>query len=144
MNDLSPESRFLHDLVAIPSVSGNEGPAAQHFADFAASLGFDSEVDEAGNALAARGPGLSQAHTHIVLLGHIDTVSGDIPVRIEQGVLHGRGSVDAKGPLCAMLWGAHRATLPKCVRVTVCAAVGEETAGSPGARALVTRFTPDA
>ena len=37
----------------------------------------------------------------IVLLGHMDTVPGDIPIRREGDVLYGRGSVDAKGPLAA-------------------------------------------
>ncbi|QKK09717.1 MAG: M20/M25/M40 family metallo-hydrolase [Planctomycetota bacterium] len=65
-----------------------------------------AEIDEAGNALAHRGP--ADAPVHIMLLGHIDTVPGDIPVRIAGGVLHGRGSVDAKGPLAAMLCRAAR------------------------------------
>ena len=39
--------------------------------------------------------GNSDGPREIVLLGHIDTVPGHIPVRIEDGVLHGRGSVDA-------------------------------------------------
>ncbi len=79
-----------------------------------------------------------------MLLGHIDTVPGEIPVRIEDGVLHGRGSVDAKGPLAAMLCAAARASLPEGVRLTVAGAVGEETTGSPGARFLVTQYRPDA
>ena len=48
----------------------------------------------------------------IVLLGHIDTVPGNIPVRIEStadgDVLYGRGSVDAKGPLATFVAGAAR------------------------------------
>ena len=31
-------------------------------------------------------------------------------MRLEDGVLHGRGSVDAKGPLCTMLVAASRAS----------------------------------
>ena len=44
----------------------------------------------------------------IVLLGHIDTVPGNIPVRIENDLLYGRGSVDAKGPLATFVAGAAR------------------------------------
>ncbi len=134
--------RILIDLVSTPSVSGSERIAAELFAARARDLGFRSEVDEAGNALAHRGS--PDARTHIMLLGHIDTVPGSIPVRVEDGVLHGRGSVDAKGPLAAMLCGAARAELPDDVRVTVAGAVGEESAGSPGARFLAPLFRPSA
>ncbi|MFI4873663.1 MAG: [LysW]-lysine hydrolase [Phycisphaerales bacterium JB061] len=139
---MNEAEQVLFDLVATPSVSGSERKAAEVFVRHASELGYDAEIDEAGNALAHRGP--IDAPVHIVLLGHIDTVPGDIPVRVESGVLHGRGSVDAKGPLAAMLVGASRAVLPEDVRVTVAGAVGEETAGSPGARHLAQQYRPSA
>lgn len=139
---MNEAEQVLFDLVATPSVSGSERKAAEVFVRHASELGYDAEIDEAGNALAHRGP--IDAPVHIVLLGHIDTVPGDIPVRVESGVLHGRGSVDAKGPLAAMLVGASRAVLPEEVRVTVAGAVGEETAGSPGARHLAQQYRPSA
>lgn len=139
---MNEAEQVLFDLVATPSVSGSERRAAEVFVRHAHELGYDAEIDEAGNALAHRGP--IDAPVHIVLLGHIDTVPGEIPVRIEDGVLHGRGSVDAKGPLAAMLVGASRVDLPEDVRVTVAGAVGEETAGSPGARYLAQQYRPSA
>ena len=144
---LTEDQRVLAELVATPSVSGCERRAAEVFVRHAASMGLETEIDEAGNAIAHRGSGATgaaSAGVHIVLLGHIDTVPGEIPVRIEGGVLHGRGSVDAKGPLAAMLCAAARASLPEGVRLTVVGAVGEETTGSPGARFLVTQYRPDA
>ncbi len=139
---MNEAEQVLFDLVATPSVSGSERKAAEVFVRHASELDYDAEIDEAGNALAHRGA--IDAPVHIVLLGHIDTVPGDIPVRVESGVLHGRGSVDAKGPLAAMLVGASRAVLPEDVRVTVAGAVGEETAGSPGARHLAQQYRPSA
>ena len=139
---MNEAEQVLFDLVATPSVSSSERKAAEVFVRHASELGYVAEIDEAGNALAHRGP--IDAPVHIVLLGHIDTVPGDIPVRVESGVLHGRGSVDAKGPLAAMLVGASRAVLPEDVRVTVAGAVGEETAGSPGARHLAQQYRPSA
>ena len=139
---MNEAEQVLFDLVATPSVSGSERRAAEVFVRHAHELGYVAEIDEAGNALAHRGP--IDAPVHIVLLGHIDTVPGDIPVRVESGVLHGRGSVDAKGPLAAMLVGASRAELPDDVRVTVAGAVGEGTAGSPGARHLAQQYRPSA
>ena len=44
----------------------------------------------------------------VVLLGHMDTVRGYIPVKLEDGVLFGRGAVDAKGPLAAFLCATAR------------------------------------
>ncbi len=135
-------AQILFDLVSTPSVSGNEHTAATVFAEHARSLGFDAHVDEVNNAIAHRGS--DDAGIHIVLLGHIDTVPGDIPVRIEDGTLYGRGSVDAKGPLTAMLVAASQATLPDGVRITVAGAAGEETSGSVGARHIVDQWSPDA
>ena len=135
---------LLHELVATSSVSGAERGAVEVFVRHAAAMGYRAEIDEAGNGLAHRGAGNADGDCHIVLLGHIDTVPGHIPVRIERGVLHGRGSVDAKGPLAAMLAGAACVELPAGVRVTVAGAVGEETADSPGARHLAGRLRPHA
>lgn len=139
---MNEAERVLVDLISTPSVSGYERAAAEVFARYAIELGYDAEIDEAGNALAHRGA--IDAPVHIMLLGHIDTVPGEIPVRVEGGELYGRGSVDAKGPLAAMLVGASRALLPEDVRVTVAGAVGEETAGSPGARYLAQQYRPSA
>lgn len=133
---------LLVELVSTPSVSGDERAAAEVFVTHAHGLGLHAEIDEAGNALAHRGG--QAAAVHIMLLGHIDTVGGHIPVRVDDGILSGRGSVDAKGPLAAMLVAAAAAELPEGVHVTVAGAVGEETARSPGARHLATQFRPTA
>lgn len=142
--DLSEASRILFDLVNTSSVSGNEREAAEVFERNAEQLGYEAHIDEVNNAIAHRGASESEASIHIVLLGHIDTVPGEIEVRIENGILHGRGSVDAKGPLVAMLVAGSRAKLPDGVRLTVAGAVGEEASGSIGARHLVNQWSPDA
>jgi LysW-gamma-L-lysine carboxypeptidase len=77
----------------------------------------------------------------VVLLGHIDTVPGEIPVRVEDGELIGRGAVDAKGPLAAFV-AAATAPVPG-VRVTVVGAVEEESPTSKGARFRATLAAPD-
>ncbi len=146
MTQLPDSVRFLHDLVAIASVAPDEAIAVDLFITQARSLGMQAFVDEAGNAHALRATSetQSQPHIEIALLGHIDTVRGDIPVRIEHGILHGRGSVDAKGPLAAMLFAASAVNLPSNVTVRVIAAVGEETPLSPGARHLAQTLCPRA
>ena len=101
-----------------------------------AERGFRASVDEAGNAVGEIGDGPA----HVVLLGHIDTVPGDIAVRVEDGELVGRGAVDAKGPLAAFVAAATTAVAG--VRVTVVGAVEEESPTSAGARYRATLVAP--
>ncbi len=79
----------------------------------------------------------------IVLLGHIDTVPGDIPVRFEDGKLHGRGTVDAKGPLAAFAAAAARIGRQPGWRIVVIGAVEEEASSSKGAHYAATQYAPD-
>lgn len=133
--------QLLHALVATPSVSGDEQNAVKLLVERMAELAFDQAyVDGAGNAVGIRGAG----EHDIVLLGHIDTVPGDIPVRVEKGILYGRGAVDAKGPLAAFVMAAARAELPDNHRFVVIGAVEEESATSKGARFAVEQFRPKA
>ena len=64
-----------------------------------AEHGADPLVDGAGNTLATTGSG----SPHVVLNTHVDTVSPHVPYDRADGVIHGRGACDAKGPLAAML-----------------------------------------
>lgn len=135
-------SDLLVELVRRSSPSGFEAPAVRYLVAWMVAHGFDARVDEAGSACGIRGP-LDAPHT-LMLLGHIDTVPGEIPVRVEDGVLYGRGSVDAKGPLCAFAEAAAQATIPAGWRVVVIGAVEEESATSRGARFVRDCFHPDA
>ncbi len=139
------EIELLHQLVAIPSLSGAEHKAAEFLATAMTSLGLSSSIDEVGNAVGIREcpDEYGQISMEIVLLGHMDTVPGDIPVRIEEGILYGRGAVDAKGPLAAFIVAASRANLPPGTRVVVVGAVEEESATSNGARHVAARYQPD-
>ena len=76
---------FLHQTVATPSLSGEEGDVARLIVEQMAAWGYEEAfVDEAGNAVGCLGP--AGADRLIVLLGHIDTVPGRIPVRIYKTV----------------------------------------------------------
>jgi LysW-gamma-L-lysine carboxypeptidase len=122
---------LLRDLVATPSLSGEEGAATDRLVDYFAEHGREAFVDEVGNVHA---PG----DDALLLTSHVDTVPGDIPVRVDDDVLWGRGAVDAKGPLCAMAVAAVE------TGVSFVGVVGEES-DSRGARHLVeTRDEPDA
>ncbi|MGB1586827.1 MAG: M20/M25/M40 family metallo-hydrolase [Thermoplasmatota archaeon] len=125
---------ILEDLVRIPSTSGHEAEAVAWFANRAKRDGFEAEVDAAGNLHIHRG-----GPTPVWYIGHIDTVPGDIPVRIEDGELWGRGSVDAKGCLAAA-YEALLASPTAPVRIVAC--VGEER-DSPGAKHLLQGPSPE-
>jgi len=124
MNDLE----FLEKLLSIPSPSGGEDIFAEYLVAQMRKLGFVTHRDEAGNVVGAVGH--PEAERHIVLLGHMDTVSGFIPVRWEGNKLYGRGAVDAKGPLAAFVLAAAQVA-PRLAdaRLTVIGAVEEESHG---------------
>ena len=130
---------LLRRLVAITSLSDHERPAVAELCRQMEARGFRARIDGAGSAIGTIGTGARQ----VVLLGHIDTVPGEIPVRIEDGVLWGRGAVDAKGPLCTFVAAAAAAAPDLQATVTVVGAVGEERLGSPGARAVAMWDAPD-
>lgn len=130
---------LLTEMVAIPSVSGDEGALAQFLATTMEGLGYRAEVDAAGNAVGHVGAG----GRHIVLLGHMDTVPGDVPVRREGRLLYGRGAVDAKGPLAAFIVAGARVAENLGARLTVIGAVEEEAATSKGAYYAVGQYRPE-
>ncbi len=130
---------LLTSMLRIQSLSGQEGALARFLADELAARGFRSSIDAAGNAVGERGDAASGPT--LVLLGHMDTVPGDIHVRREGDLLFGRGAVDAKGPLAAFVAAATTFNGPG--RVIVIGAVEEESATSKGARAAASSFAPD-
>ncbi|HWG90413.1 MAG TPA: [LysW]-lysine hydrolase [Candidatus Thermoplasmatota archaeon] len=136
---LHPDVQLLHDLVAIPSVTGDTEKAAEWLVGEAKRRGLEAMVDEAGNAVVTAGRG----ERVILLVGHIDTVPGDLPVRLERGFLWGRGAVDAKGPLAAFVAAAARFKDREDVRLVVVGACDEEKE-SEGAKHLLPRYKPEA
>jgi len=130
---------LLRALVAIPSLSHEERHAVEFLRGAMASRGFELLDSDAGSAVGRIGSG----EKHIVLLGHIDTVPGHIPVEIRDGVLWGRGAVDAKGPLATFVAAASAAADRLNATITVIGATGEEVIGSPGANEVATWPAPD-
>ena len=143
MNSI-PET--LLDLVKIYSPSGSEQAAVSYLVSRMEALNFTRAfTDEAGNAVGVMGSGPHQ----IVLLGHIDTVPGEIPVRVENvgathasPILYGRGSVDAKGPLAAFVDAAAAIGPIDGWQVVVIGTVGEEK-NSDGARYIAPLYHPE-
>ncbi|MFQ6016200.1 MAG: [LysW]-lysine hydrolase, partial [Anaerolineae bacterium] len=131
------ELTLLREMLEIYSPSGQEGELAVYLLRRMKELGFHTHQDRAGNVIGVMGEGGKE----ILLLGHMDTVGGFIPIRLEGGQLYGRGAVDAKGPLAAFILAVAR-TGPLPGRRIVVAGVVEEEASSLGARSLLDQFSP--
>jgi acetylornithine deacetylase len=128
------EVSFLRDLVAIPSISGNEAGAAEFVAEYARRAGLDVVLDDASVRVSV---GDEQAGPTLVLASHLDVVPpGDgwtrdpfVPA-IEGERLYGRGSGDAKASVSAMIHALIDMTRPHVVpkgRVLAIFSFGEET-----------------
>jgi LysW-gamma-L-lysine carboxypeptidase len=137
----SEQVGMLYRMVQIPSVTGAEQRLATYLVTEMRKLGFRSCQDEIGNVIGKIGDRRLGPTT--MLIGHLDTVPGYLPVGIDGDKLTGRGSVDAKGPLATMIWAAARAADRTAGRIVVVGAVGEEGT-SPGARHLLSGEKPDA
>lgn len=98
---------FARDLIRIPSLSGDEGALADRVLEEMRALGY-AEVrrDEAGSVIG-KIPGRGDGPT-VMLSCHLDMVAvGDpsgwavppLEGLVRDGVLHGRGAMDIKGPL---------------------------------------------
>ncbi|HEV2662837.1 MAG TPA: acetylornithine/succinylornithine family transaminase, partial [Ktedonobacteraceae bacterium] len=131
VDDASPEVALLYNMLRIPSYSGEEGALARFLVAQAQQMGLHAYVDEVGNFVASSHEKLDAQP--LVLLGHMDTVRGDIPVRVEEGLLYGRGAVDAKGPLAAFICATARVRASLQRPVVIVGAVEEEAATSRGA-----------
>ena len=105
---------FASDLIQIPSLSGREGEVAKRLWDEMETLGFEQlRVDEVGNVIGVI-PGGGQAPP-IMFNCHLDVVAeGDhsewdyepFGGLMSGGFLHGRGSMDIKGPLALQTYVA--------------------------------------
>lgn len=133
------EFETLVGLVSQYSPSGKEYDAVSWLVTRMKSLGFDDAfIDDAGNAVGVVGTGPRQ----VVLLGHIDTVPGEIKVEQVGTCLYGRGSVDAKGPLACFVDAVAQAGTRDDWQFVVIGAVEEER-DSEGARFVIDKYKPD-
>lgn len=129
-------SRFLRDLIAIPSESCEEEGVIKRTIREMESLGFDkAEIDPQGNALGWMGTG----DKIIAFDGHIDTVGiGNIsnwekdPYEGYETdeVIYGRGGSDQEGGVVSAVYGAKimkdLGLIPDGYKILVTATVQEE------------------
>jgi putative selenium metabolism hydrolase len=101
---------FLRELIAIPSISGNEKAMAERVVAEMRALGYaEAFIDPMGNAIGRVGDGASK----ILLDAHMDTVGvGDRSAwphdpfegKSEDGIVFGRGASDNKGAVSAQVY----------------------------------------
>ena len=126
--------RLLTNLLGIYSPSGKEEDIGNFLADEMTKLGLQVGKDNVGNVIGNIGEG-----TPVILLcGHMDTVAGHVPLRVEEGKIFARGAVDAKGPLAAMVMAAVSVGKDPAFKGRVLiVSVVEEEATSRGVRELI-------
>jgi putative selenium metabolism hydrolase len=111
--DFQAMTAFLQDMVRTPSLSTQEGEVAARLAEEMRQVGIsDVRVNCIGNVVGRIGAGGGKK---LIFNGHMDTVGVSDPAawsrdpfgaEIEDGVLYGRGAVDMKGALAAMVYAA--------------------------------------
>ena len=130
--------RLLTNLLGIYSPSGREQDIANFLVTELKKMGFQVGIDAIGNVIGVVGEG----EPTILLCGHMDTVAGHLPLRVEEGKIYARGAVDAKGPLAAMVMAAAEAAKEPAFKgrgKILIAATVEEEATSRGVKHLITQ-----
>jgi len=125
MVDMADYVKLLRDIVEAYSPSGHELEVSKRIEEFMLKNGFENvRVDAAGNVIGE--VGLSSPT--ILFCGHMDTVPGKLPVIFNGEFLYGRGAVDAKSSLAALIAAASRLKDVRG-RIIVAAVVDEEGYG---------------
>jgi putative selenium metabolism hydrolase len=127
--------QFLREIIAIPSLTGEEGPIIERLKSEMEKIGYDEvRVDPLGNLLGRMGDG----ENVIAFDGHCDTVDIGNPDLWEvdpfkgdfrDGIVFGRGASDQKGGLAAAIYAGkllRTIGLPENITLWVVASVLEE------------------
>jgi LysW-gamma-L-lysine carboxypeptidase len=126
---------LLDKMLRTYSPSGHENEISNLLVQEMERIGFTVSRDEVGNVIGEAGV----EPPSVMLCGHMDTVPGLIPVRIEHGNIYGRGAVDAKASLATMIAASSELIRSGCHgRILLVAVVDEEGAGK-GIRNIIRR-----
>ena len=131
MRDYAVE--LLIKMLETYSPSGEEKELSHFLLKRLKGFKIKSKIDKVGNVIAKIGKGKPK----ILLCGHLDTVPGKIEVRNERGILYGRGAVDAKASLAAMIMTLKELNKSKLPGEITFAGVVEEEASSLGIKNLI-------
>ncbi len=126
--------RFLEGLLGIYSPSYAERRAASYLMRMMRKMGCEKvKVDQTGNVVGKVGKG----EPTMLLCGHMDTVTGKLAVTNKGGIITGRGAVDAKSALAAIVIAASELKEHLQRGSVIVAAVTREEADGGGIEALI-------
>ncbi len=126
---------LLQRMLETYSPSGKEKAISSLLADEFRNLGLSVRIDEVDNVEGRAGSGSPKA----LLCGHMDTVEGFIEVKRKGKVIFGRGAVDAKSPLAALICAGAQYTKEGGKGTIVVLAVVDEEGKSRGIKHFVSR-----
>jgi LysW-gamma-L-lysine carboxypeptidase len=92
--------KFLKSCIDIYSPSGKEEKYSKFLAKFLKEHNFKVNFDNVGNLIAEKGEGKPV----ILFSSHMDTIPGELPIIEKEGKIYGRGAVDCKSSLAAMVY----------------------------------------
>jgi LysW-gamma-L-lysine carboxypeptidase len=126
---------FLEDILRIYSPSGREAALAGFLKDrMKRDFGFiNIHLDSVNNVIGEIGSG----RPVILLCGHMDTVPGQQPIKVEDGLIYGRGASDAKSALAAMIISASAYAQSEDAGRIIVALVCDEEGKGMGMRELL-------
>ncbi|MEM3054497.1 MAG: ArgE/DapE family deacylase [Candidatus Bathyarchaeia archaeon] len=125
--------QLLTKMLEIYSPSGKEEEISRFLTEEMAKIGFQVKRDNVGNVVGEIGRG----NPVILLCGHMDTVTGYIPVQNKGNKLYGRGAVDAKASLAAMIVAASALITEENSSKIIIAGVVDEEGKSVGVKNLL-------
>jgi len=143
-------NEFLEKMIRTPSLSGEEEAMADLVTSELNGLGYRVDRDRMGNVVAMRGK--CEGRT-VLFDGHLDHVEpgspdgwshGPYAADVVDGVMYGRGTVDMKGSLAAMIYGCAAPEVPG--QVVLSLVVHEETNEGVATRSILEErgLDPDA
>ena len=91
---------FLKKCIDFYSPSGNEADFSYFLKVYLEKHNFSVRFDKVGNLIAEKG---TEKPT-LLLVSHLDTIPGKLPIIEKNGKIYGRGTVDCKSSLAAIVY----------------------------------------
>ena len=145
-------TRFLRDMIAIPSESCEEKGVANRIAEEMKKLGYDKvEFDKLGNVIGWMGTGdkiiAIDSHIDTVGIGNIDNWEADPYKGYEtDDIIYGRGGSDQEGGMASATYGAKimkdLGLIPEGYKIMVVGSVQEEDCDGMCWQYIVNKYFP--